>query len=250
MGHMARQRQLTNSNSTEKQYDTYSLGRTTPGGGVGVNNTPNTQSLTHLSEIGRSRSDLGYTPVRSDINQSHVSLHTDPKPLLPQLSPNGSANLPPTRPKKPPRMIQYLHTSSSPGKSLHISEKPISIPITSVENTEYYTLPDNLVGTPSSDYNSDQSAEFSYDSSPPAKHSFDFPITNGRGNYSHPITTPHRRRAIVLCEYRRKSISEISLSKNNVVNVLEGAHNSEWWRVETEQGIQGFYPANFLRQIQ
>eukprot|EP00090_Calanus_glacialis_P014141 TRINITY_DN2281_c0_g1_i1.p1 TRINITY_DN2281_c0_g1~~TRINITY_DN2281_c0_g1_i1.p1 ORF type:complete len:554 (-),score=87.29 TRINITY_DN2281_c0_g1_i1:284-1945(-) len=250
MGHMARQRQLTNSNSKEKQYDTYSLGRTTPGGGVGVNHTPNTQSLTHLSEIGRSRSDLGYTPVRSDMSQSHVSLHTDPKTPLPHLSPNDPANLPPTRPKKPPRMIQYPQTSLSPGKSVHEVEKPISIPITSVENTEYYTLPDHLVGTPSSDYNSDQSAEFSYDSSPPAKQSFDFPISNGRRNYSYPITTPHRRRAVVLCEYRRKSISEISLSKNNVVGVLEGSHNSEWWRVETETGIQGFYPANFLRQIQ
>ena len=125
MGHMARQRQLTNSNSKEKQYDTYSLGRTTPGGGVGVNHTPNTQSLTHLSEIGRSRSDLGYTPVRSDMSQSHVSLHTDPKTPLPHLSPNDPANLPPTRPKKPPRMIQYPQTSLSPGKSVHEVEKPI-----------------------------------------------------------------------------------------------------------------------------
>jgi len=248
MGHMERQKQLTNHDSKEKQYDTYSLGRTTPGGGVGVNPAPNTQSLTHLSEIGRSRSDLGYTAVRSDVSQSQVLLHTNHKITKPHLSPNDPSNIPPTRPKKPPRMIQYTHGPGS-GNSVH-EEKPISIPITSVENTEYYTLPDHLIGTPSSDYNSDQSAEFSYDSSPPAKPSIDIISSGGRRNYSYPTTTPSRRRAIVLCEYRRKSISEISLSKNNVVNVLEGSFNSEWWRVETEQGSQGFYPANFLRQIQ
>ena len=75
-----------------------------------------------------------------------------------------------------------------------------------VENTEYYTLPDNT----SSDYNSDQSAEFSYDSSPSANQSLDLTILNRRHNYSNTVTTtPHRRKAIVLCEYRRKSISEV-----------------------------------------
>jgi len=239
MGHMAQQRQLTNHTPQEKQYDTHSLGRATPGAVVGVHHTHNAQSLTTLSEIGRSRSDLGYTPARQDINQSHRSPHTAQPPLV---SPNNAAKPPVTRPKKPPRLIQYPQTPLSSGKS----GKPISLPITSVENTEYYTLPDNT----SSDYNSDQSAELSYDSSPSGMQSLDFKILNRTNNYSNTVTTPHRRKAIVLCEYRRKSISEISLSKNTVVNVLEGSHNTEWWKVETEGGIQGFYPANFLRQIQ
>ena len=75
-----------------------------------------------------------------------------------------------------------------------------------VENTEYYTLPDNT----SSDYNSDQSAELSYDSSPSGMQSLDFKILNRTNNYSNTVTTPHRRKAIVLCEYRRKSISEVT----------------------------------------
>ena len=79
-----------------------------------------------------------------------------------------------------------------------------------MENTEYYALPDQLAGTPSSDYNSDQSAEFTFDASPPAKHSADFFITGERRNYSYPITTQHKRRAIVLCQYRRKSINEVT----------------------------------------
>merc|ERR1719334_872704 len=118
------------------------------------------------------------------------------------------------------------------------TEKPPSISITSVENTEYYTLPE-----PSSDYNSDQSGDLSYDSSPPSKPSYDFSLTsssNGRRNNFSYHSVPPRRRAIVLCEYWRKSISEISLSKNNVVSVIEGSPSSEWWRVETDSGHQGF----------
>ena len=75
----------------------------------------------------------------------------------------------------------------------------------------------------------------------------------------------------MLCEYRRKSVSEVkthifefqvmkkvpeitmlninlfslnvlppqvSLGKNSVVTVVEGSPTAEWWRVETEQGVQ------------
>ena len=62
----------------------------------------------------------------------------------------------------------------------------------------------------------------------------------------------NRRRAVVLCEYRRKSVSEVtffvlflyilnvqvSLGKNSVVTVVEGSPTAEWWRVETDQGVQ------------
>ena len=124
MGHMAQQRQLTNHTPQEKQYDTHSLGRATPGTVVGVHHTHNAQSLTTLSEIGRSRSDLGYTPARQDINQSHRSSHTAQPPLV---SPNNAAKPPTTWPNKPPRIIQYPQTPLSSGKS----GKPISLPITS-----------------------------------------------------------------------------------------------------------------------
>merc|ERR1719477_169302 len=94
MGHMAQQRQLTSHAPQDKQYDTHSLGRTTPGAVVGTHHTHNTQSLTTLSEIGRSRSDLGYTTARQDINQSHRSSHTA----------QPTHDKPPTtHPRKPPR---------------------------------------------------------------------------------------------------------------------------------------------------
>ena len=78
-------------------------------------------------------------------------------------------------------------------------------------------------------------------------------MSKGQAQYSggHP-----RRRAVVLCEYRRKSVSEVntmlsqdcsnhvytqvSLGKNSVVTVVEGSPTSEWWKVETDQGVQVF----------
>ena len=76
------------------------------------------------------------------------------------------------------------------------------------------------------------------------------------------------RQAVVTCQYKRKHYSEvrrheadislrvsffqISLDKNTVVRVLEGLQSSDtkqWWRVQTEQGMAGFYPALYLRQI-
>ena len=119
MGHMAQQRQLTSHAPQDKQYDTHSLGRTTPGAVVGTHHTHNTQSLTTLSEIGRSRSDLGYTTARQDINQSHRSSHTA----------QPSHHKPPTtHPRKPPRIIHYRQAPLSSGKPV----KPKSVPITSM----------------------------------------------------------------------------------------------------------------------
>jgi len=143
-----------------------------------------------------------------------------------------------------------------------------------VENSEYYTLPEQVIALQeefltfqlitqmaSSDYNSDQSTDYSPDSSsppqrqsPPSKSSYEsthslrrppaYPQSPGQA-----ALYPSRRRAVVLCEYRRKSVSEVSLGKNSVVTVVEGSPTAEWWRVETEQGVQGFYPASFLRQM-
>ena len=44
-------------------------------------------------------------------------------------------------------------------------------------------------------------------------------------------------------------VFQISLNKNCIVYVLDGRPHSDWWRVETEQGLSGFYPSNCLRQI-
>lgn len=267
MGHMTQQRQLSSSRQ-ERFYDSYSLGRSTPAGGGSNGVSPgqvnpgspgipaNTQSLTHLADIGRSRSDLGYTQGRNENFQSRVSLHTgspgenfppvssprgsvtpstsprgsvppSSSPRGPSSSPRGSIpamNVPtptsphtmisPTRPKKPPRLLQYPVTPPDPPLP------PSQDTPGHVENTEYYALPDQA----------------------------------STSHYALPeqvSTSPRtRRRAVVLCQYRRKSMSEVSLTKNSVVGVLEGQQSSEWWRVETQQGVQGFYPANFLRQIQ
>ena len=43
--------------------------------------------------------------------------------------------------------------------------------------------------------------------------------------------------------------TQLSLAANTVVRVLEGRPHSDWWRVETEQGLSGFYPATYLRHI-
>ena len=77
-----------------------------------------------------------------------------------------------------------------------------------------------------------------------------------------------RARALVTCQYKRKHHSEvnrhdklrsptfdicdvlqISLDVNTLVTVLKAAPNNNWWRVQTEHGLAGFYPANYLRQI-
>merc|ERR1712223_1100821 len=298
MGHLGQGR--AGGNRRPAEWDTYSLGR------------PEV-SQQSLAEAGRSRSDLGYS-----LSQSQASLHRQSQVRQTQVD---LASLPPVRPKKPPRLLQYTPSQqqgqqqqqqpqqqhqtpqqyTSPqvtgndtqrtsivSTPAHFSQQqhqqqqqhhqqqqhqqqqqytspPLSssrsVSITSVENSEYYTLPEQMA---SSDYNSDQSTDYSPDSSspphrqsPPSKSSsYDsshslrrppaYPQNPGQAQYSggHP-----RRRAVVLCEYRRKSVSEVSLGKNSVVTVVEGSPTSEWWKVETDQGVQGFYPANFLRQL-
>ena len=42
---------------------------------------------------------------------------------------------------------------------------------------------------------------------------------------------------------------QISLDVNTLVTVLEAAPANNWWRVRTDHGLAGFYPANYLRQI-
>ena len=87
-----------------------------------------------------------------------------------------------------------------------------SVSITSVDNTEYYTLPD-----PTSDYTSEESGEQSGGSSgsSPPRHSPPRREEGGSGGARRPPAHPSglgpRRRAVVLCQYRRKSVSEVRI---------------------------------------
>ena len=181
------------------EWDTYSLGR------------PEVTQQS-LAEAGRSRSDLGYS-----LSQSQASLHRQSQV---RQTPVDPASLPPVRPKKPPRLLQYTSTqqqqqpqqqqqhqqqqqqhqqqhqqqqqqqqqqqitatqhqyisSQVPGTDKHRSSvvptpvtypsqqnlqqqqqqqqqqytspplsSPRTVSITSVENTEYYTLPEQVI---------------------------------------------------------------------------------------------------------
>jgi len=131
-------------------------------------------------------------------------------------------------PKKPPRMFQY---KASPG--------PRTSQLTGVDNVEYYSLS-------SSDYNSDQSSPRGR----PANRQLR--TQESRQRFSVERAQAGYRQAVVTCQYKRKHYSEISLDKNTVVRVMEGAQSSDtkqWWRVQTDQGMAGFYPALYLRQI-
>ena len=153
MGHMGQGREAAGRRPGE--WDTYSLGR------------PEAGQQT-LAESGRSRSDLGWP-----LSQSQASLHRRP-------APQDATSLPPVRPKKPPRLMQYTggqqqqqqQQQQQPQQQQPQQPKeskprpPRSVSITSVENTEYYALPDQQLA--SSDYNSDQSTDYSPGSSPHA----------------------------------------------------------------------------------
>ena len=95
-----------------------------------------------------------------------------------------------------------------------------SVSITSVDNTEYYTLPD-----PTSDYTSEESGEqsgCSSGSSPP-RHSPPRREEGGSGGPRRPPAHPSgqgaRRRAVVLCQYRRKSVSEVRVGHSLPVHL-------------------------------
>ena len=104
MGHMTSQKQLS--------YDTASLGRVTgevDGGGVAATPPGSSHSCSHLAEVGRSRSDLGY--VRPPA----------PQPPAVMMSP-----------KKPPRMYQYNNSNSSLQHRRSVAAdniKPFNVPI-------------------------------------------------------------------------------------------------------------------------
>ena len=170
MGHMKSQQQLS--------YDTASLGRCEV-----------SLSSPHLTDLGRSRSDL----VR----------HQPPPPAL-------------MSPKKPPRMFQYnpspaaRNNQITPDRSSHLSPdrtshlSPDSKMLGGVDNGEYYSVS-------SSDYNSDLS--LSDQSSPrgrPANRQVR--TQDSRQRFSVDRAGAGYRQAVVTCQYKRKHYSEVSSS--------------------------------------
>lgn len=211
MGHMEQQKQLS--------YDTASLGA---GAGQSSGHAPaappTSQSCTHLAEVGRSRSDLGYT-----------------RPPAPHPPPMMS-------PKKPPRMYQYGASQASSRRKSMAETHTVNIPI-SVENGEYF----GMSAPSSSDYHSDLS-DRDQDHSPRGRQP-GAGLGAGRQLSVDRAGRHQPRQARVVADYSRKHFTELSLAANTVVRVLEGRPHSDWWRVETEQGLSGFYPATYLRHI-
>jgi len=271
MGHMATQKQLS--------YDTASLGRVDSATANKIDTSQiqspsviSSQSCSHLTEVGRSRSDLGY--IRPPAPQAPVMMS----------------------PKKPPRMYQYNNNSlTSHRRSVAEANKPAKPPSNnnlSVENAEYF-------GLSSSDYHSDTcessprgrsvsrggheapspqyEAKPAHDIRSPMHVSNEissrgrsvsrvghevnsaFPMHQARDDiiprhasvdrYTDRLRREKQRQAMVLNDYKRKHYTEISLVKNTVVRILDGKPQSDWWRVETEQGLSGYYPSSYLRHI-
>ena len=139
-----------------------------------------------------------------------------------------------------------------------------------VENTEYFSLPDfpdstNRSGsTPSSsEYHSDTcNNEYAHDSGhysfPPSSsnssHGPSPPRKISYGYHKNPAPLPPKnsneeRKALVIYDYNKKSTSEVSLEKSQVVNVLEAKPGAEWWRVKDDVGRIGYYPSHYLRLV-
>ena len=105
MGHMEQQKQLS--------YDTASLGAGAGQSSGHAPAPPTSQSCTHLAEVGRSRSDLGYT-----------------RPLAPP----GPPPPPMMSPKKPPRMYQYGASQASSRRKSMAETHTVNIPISKTQS--------------------------------------------------------------------------------------------------------------------
>jgi len=166
---------------------------------------------------------------------------------------------PPIRPRKPPRLIHYAQSS--------LTRSNLG-PAGAVENTEYFSLPDYPENrSSSSDYQSDNNNDLNPDSgmySLPASSSNSSHGTSPprRGNYhKNPAPLPPRQinssdemsgqlqKALVIYDYHKKTTTEISLEKSQVVNILDAKPGAEWWRIKDQIGRIGYYPAHYLRII-
>ena len=63
------------------------------------------------------------------------------------------------------------------------------------------------------------------------------------------LDTTNRPKAVVVYNYIRKDLQEMSLGKSQIVTVLESKRGSEWWKVQDSIGRQGFYPSHYLKMI-
>lgn len=131
-----------------------------------------------------------------------------------------------------------------------------------MENTEYFSLPDfaeNRSTSNSSEYHSDNNNEHqdsgsyslpsnsSHGTSPPRKITY-------YGYHKSPAPLPPKsedsaRKALVIYDYSKKSSTEVSLEKRQVVHVLDAKPGAEWWRVKDELGRIGYYPSHYLRMV-
>lgn len=57
------------------------------------------------------------------------------------------------------------------------------------------------------------------------------------------------RKALVIYEYGKKTPTEVSLQKSQVVHILDAKPGAEWWRVQDEIGRVGYYPSHYLRMV-
>ena len=57
------------------------------------------------------------------------------------------------------------------------------------------------------------------------------------------------RKALVIYDYNKKSTTEVTLAKSQVVNILDAKAGAEWWRVQDELGRIGYYPSHYLRIV-
>ena len=55
--------------------------------------------------------------------------------------------------------------------------------------------------------------------------------------------------AVALYDFKRTTPTEISIGKNQVVQILDSKPGSEWWRVRDDTGHEGYCPAHYLKII-
>ena len=129
-----------------------------------------------------------------------------------------------------------------------------------MENTEYFSLPDFPESrSSSSEYQSDSNIDVNQDSgnyslppsssnsshgtSPPRK------ISYGKNPAPLPPKMSPPNKALVIYDYNKKTPTEVSLEKSQVVQILDSKPGAEWWRVKDDFGRIGYYPSHYLRMI-
>jgi hypothetical protein len=86
--------------------------------------------------------------------------------------------------------------------------------------------------------------------SPPRRSNFGFQKSPAPLPPRHTLESRNNNcKAVVIYDYAKKSITEVSLEKSQIVDVLEAKTGSEWWRVQDDLGRAGYYPAHYLRMV-